>query len=152
MKDTRQMQSLLDPEGFYGALSAQLNVTERLNVPCALLILRMEFEDIYVERFQIADREAFHSSFASAATGMVRGTDTVGWFAEGCLGILLRCVTAEETSLVAARLQKDLARRPLLVGGHNLYLAVQIGGVWTSGDRPMPLDDFTDQAYFAMLG
>lgn len=143
--------ALLQPARFHRALLAQLNISERLNVACAMLLLRLEFEDLYAEHYDIGQPEALRGTFAQMVSGMVRKTDTVGWLEEGCLAVILRAVTAEETTLVATRLQKQLARTPVLVGQHNLYMAVQVGGVWTSGDNPMPVDVFTEQAYFAMI-
>lgn len=147
----KKQGELLKPETFHEALSAQLNVTERLNAPCAMLLLRMEFEEIYAEQYEVHDLGGLRTSFARVVDNMVRDTDTVGWLEDGCLAVLLRAISAEDTTLVATRLQKQLARQPILFGRYNLFMAVQIGGVWTSGDHPMPIDDFTEQAWVAML-
>lgn len=152
MQNTDNKQdSLLEPTGFQQALNAQLNLTEKLGVPCAMLLLRLEFEDLYVNQYDVGDLDVLRETFAGTVSRMVRDTDTVGWLEEGCLAVILRAVTAEETTLVATRLQRQMSRRPVLFGQHNIYMAVQLGGVWTSGDNPMPMDVFTEQAYFAMM-
>jgi GGDEF domain-containing protein len=114
-----------------------------------MLLMRIEFEDVYSNSF--GGLTELREAFAGLVSSMVRDTDTIGWLEDGCLAVLLRAVTAADTTLVATRLQRQIARRPIMFGARNVYVAVQIGGVWTSGDNPMPIDDFTEQAWVAML-
>lgn len=147
--DTFEME-ILDATDFHAALAAQLDVSRKLQVSCAMLLLQVEYEDIYLERYGVDDVNRLRNPFAYLVGQSIRDSDTVGWLYDGCLAVILRIVSAEETSLVATRLQKVLARHPVLIGGLNLHLAVQVGGVWYSGLRPMKPEDFTLQAIQAL--
>jgi GGDEF domain-containing protein len=117
-----------------------------------MLLFQIEFEDLYIQHLGVTHLDQLREPFAWLVARSTRGDDTVGWLYEGCLAVILRSINAEDTSLVATRLQKILARHPLLIADRNLHLAIQVGGVWYSGLRPMKPSDFTLQALQAMGG
>ena len=144
------VEQVLEACEFHAALGAQLRVSRKLQVSCAMLLLQVEYEDVYIKRYDLGDIGNLRDPFVRLVLSSVRTSDTVGWLYDGCLAVILRQVTAQETSMVATRLQKVLARHPVLIGGVNLHLAVQVGGVWYSGLRPMKPEDFTLQAIQAL--
>lgn len=143
-------EDVLAAEDFREALLAQMEVSRRLQVACSMLLLKLEYEDVYVENYGIGSAQELRGLMARLVGMQVRDSDTMGWFEGGRLAVLLRVVSAEETSLIATRLQQTLAQSPLLVGEHNLHLAAQVGGVWYSGRRPMAPEEFIAQAVQAM--
>ncbi len=154
--ETRSVQTVLgvdevlEAQDFRDALLAQMEVSRKLRVSCAMLLLHLEYEEVYVERYGLDSVEQLRNIVADVLSRYVRESDTMGWFEGGHLAILLRVVSAEETSMIASRLQRLLAQHPLLVGEHNLYLAAQVGGVWYSGQRPMEPEAFVSQALEAL--
>jgi diguanylate cyclase (GGDEF)-like protein len=145
-----QLEEVLAPEDFREALLAQMEVSRRLQVACSMLLLRLEYEEAYVEHYGFKDATELRELMARMISVHVRDSDTMGWFEGGQLAILLRVVSAEETSMIASRLQRLLAQTPMLMGEHNLHLAAQVGGVWYSGRRPMEPEEFISQAMDAM--
>ncbi|MEO1268095.1 MAG: hypothetical protein AAFX99_08355 [Myxococcota bacterium] len=143
---------ILEQENFGQALTAQVEVSQRLNVACAMLLLKLEYEDLYRERYGEDALKYVRNAFSRLVFANVRDTDTVGWAKPGCLGVILRVISAKDTGLVATRLQKRMAKHPILVGNVNLHLAVQVGGVWYSGQRQMSPDELTQQAFDALAG
>lgn len=149
-KDTFGAGQILDKETFQQALQAQVDVSRKLNVPCAMLILKLEHQPFYAERFGSEALERVRKCFIRKVFHDVRSTDTVGWVADGCVGIILRVITARETGHVATRLQQRLAHFPVLIDGLNLHLSLEVGGVWYSGQRQLTSSDLTEQAFAAL--
>lgn len=143
---------VLDEDTFGQALNAQVEVSQRLNVACAMLLLKLEYEDLYEERYGEETLRYVRDCFSRLVLGNVRDTDTIGWARPGCLGVILRVISAKDTGMVATRLQKRMAKHPILVGKLNLHLAVQVGGVWYSGQRQMSSAELTQQAFDALVG
>ncbi len=141
---------ILETESTTDALQAQVDVSQRLGVSCAILLLKTEYEDLYKDLYGEEAVQEIRQYLSHVVAHTVRTTDTVGWFEDGCLCVILRVLSPQETGLVATRLQKQLARTPIVVEGKNLHLAAQVGGVWYSGQRPMEVKELTDQAYAAL--
>lgn len=142
--------AVLQSDSFSSALQAQVDVSLRLQVPCAILVLKLEYDELYEDLYGAEASAELARYFSQLVVYNVRDTDTVGWMEDGCVGVVIRCVTPHETSAIATRIQHDIAAQPLLVGAHNIHLAAQVGGVWYSGQRPMTLTDLKQQAYDAL--